>query len=71
MYVELGSLDPPADPRIAASGWSIYFNRGLVSTQAVAQSLPKSKAGLQNTSVLKKRIADPKDPLRVRLMGGL
>src|SRR5262249_2003428 len=43
----------------------------IISTQAVAESLPKSKGGLPNTAVLKKRIADPKDSLRARLVGDL
>lgn len=50
---------------------SVYFNRGIISTQAVARSLPKSKAGLPNTAILKKRILDPKNPLRIRLVGDL
>jgi phosphatidylserine/phosphatidylglycerophosphate/cardiolipin synthase-like enzyme len=50
---------------------SVFFNRGIISTQAIAHSLPKSRGGLPNTAVLKKRIADPQDPLRARLVGGL
>jgi phosphatidylserine/phosphatidylglycerophosphate/cardiolipin synthase-like enzyme len=50
---------------------SVFFNRGIVSTQAIAHALPKSFAGLPNTAVLKKRIADPNDPIRARLVGGL
>jgi phosphatidylserine/phosphatidylglycerophosphate/cardiolipin synthase-like enzyme len=50
---------------------SVFFNRGIISTQAVAHSLPKSRGGLPNTAVLKKKIADPQDPLRARLVGGL
>jgi len=50
---------------------SVYFNRGIISTQMIARNLPKSKSGLPNSSVLKKRIANPKDALRARLVGDL
>jgi phosphatidylserine/phosphatidylglycerophosphate/cardiolipin synthase-like enzyme len=50
---------------------SVYFNRGIISTQMIARNLPKSKSGLPNSSVLKKRIAIPKDTLRARLVGDL
>jgi phosphatidylserine/phosphatidylglycerophosphate/cardiolipin synthase-like enzyme len=50
---------------------SVFFNRGIISTQAIARSLPKGRSGLPNTSVLKKRIADPKDSIRARLVGDL
>jgi phosphatidylserine/phosphatidylglycerophosphate/cardiolipin synthase-like enzyme len=50
---------------------SVYFNRGIISTQAIARSLPKGKSGLPNSGVLKKRIENPKDPIRARLVGDL
>jgi hypothetical protein len=50
---------------------SVFFNRGIISTQAIARSLPKGKSGLPNSSVLKKRIEDPKDSIRARLVGDL
>jgi hypothetical protein len=50
---------------------SVFFNRGIISTQSIARSLPKSKAGVPSTAVLKKSIADPKNALRARLMGDL
>jgi phosphatidylserine/phosphatidylglycerophosphate/cardiolipin synthase-like enzyme len=50
---------------------SIFFNRGIISTQAVARSLPKGRSGFPSTGVLKQRIAKPNDPLRARLMGDL
>ena len=50
---------------------SVFFNRGIISTQAIARALPKSKAGLPNTAELKKKIAKPDDPIRARLVGGL
>jgi hypothetical protein len=50
---------------------SVFFNRGIISTQAIAGSLPKSKSGLPNSSILKKRIENPKDAIRSRLVGDL
>jgi phosphatidylserine/phosphatidylglycerophosphate/cardiolipin synthase-like enzyme len=50
---------------------SVFFNRGIISTQTIARSLPKGKSGLPNTSVLKKRIAKAGDSIRARLMGDL
>jgi hypothetical protein len=50
---------------------SVFFNRGIISTQAIAHSLPTSKGGLPNTSVLKSKIADPQNPIRARLAGDL
>ena len=45
---------------------SVFFNRGIISTQAIARALQKSKAGLPNTAELKKKIAKPDDPIRAR-----
>jgi phosphatidylserine/phosphatidylglycerophosphate/cardiolipin synthase-like enzyme len=50
---------------------SVYFNRGIISTQAIARSLPKGRSGLPNSSKLSERIADPNDSIRARLMGDL
>jgi len=50
---------------------AVYFNRGIISTQAIAGSLPKSRSGIPNTGVLKSRIAKPNDPIRERLVGDL
>jgi PLD-like domain len=50
---------------------SVFFNRGIISTQAIAASLPKGKSGLPNTGVLQKRIAKPNDAIRARLVGDL
>src|SRR2546425_177726 len=47
----------------------VYFNRGLLATQAVAHSLPKGPSGLPNYVALRERIDQPGDPLRVRLGG--
>jgi hypothetical protein len=50
---------------------SIFFNRGIISTQAIAASLPKGKSGLPNTKILEQRIAKPNDSIRARLVGDL
>jgi phosphatidylserine/phosphatidylglycerophosphate/cardiolipin synthase-like enzyme len=50
---------------------SIFFNRGIISTQAIARSLPKGRSGLPNSSKLKELIKDPDNPIRARLMGDL
>ena len=50
---------------------SIYFNRGIISTQAIARSIPKGKSDIPNSGVIKKKIQDPNDPLRARLTGDL
>jgi hypothetical protein len=50
---------------------SVFFNRGIISTQAIARSLPKGKTGLPNAGALQKAIQDPKSPIRKRLMGDL
>jgi len=70
MYVEdmysaaLGSLNPPADPRIAASGWSIV---GYLTAQDVlfpAKSAPRQRLSINGAKrvffgVLAKSDADP------------
>jgi phosphatidylserine/phosphatidylglycerophosphate/cardiolipin synthase-like enzyme len=50
---------------------SVYFNRGIISTQAIARNLPRGKDGAPSADALKKHIARPNDPFRVRLMGDL
>jgi len=50
---------------------SVFFNRGIISTQAVARSLPKNSKGLPSTGRLKNFIEDPKNALRARLVGDL
>ena len=50
---------------------SVYFNRGIISTQAVAMSLPKGKTGFPSAAALKRKIQNPKDKLRRRLEGDL
>lgn len=47
---------------------SAYFNRGILSTQALAHALPKGKNG-PSPQALKDRIDQPADPLRQRLAG--
>jgi phosphatidylserine/phosphatidylglycerophosphate/cardiolipin synthase-like enzyme len=50
---------------------SIYFNRGIISTQAIARSLPKGRGGAPSADALQKHIQEPGDPFRLRLMGNL
>lgn len=47
--------------------FEVYFNRGIVASQAVIHALG-DKA---DVNALTRRIADPKDPIRVMLMGQL
>lgn len=50
---------------------SVYFNRGIISTQAVARNLSRSRSGLPNSDELKKEIAKPSSTMRKRLVGDL
>lgn len=50
---------------------SVFFNRGIISTQAIANSLPKGPSGAPNPDALKKAIQDPKNAIRKRLVGEL
>jgi phosphatidylserine/phosphatidylglycerophosphate/cardiolipin synthase-like enzyme len=50
---------------------SVFFNRGIISTQAIARTLPKAKSGLPSADALKTAIQNPDDPIRKRLMGDL
>lgn len=50
---------------------SVFFNRGIISTQAIAHSLPKSSSGLPNAKTLQTSIQHPANPIRARLMGDL
>jgi phosphatidylserine/phosphatidylglycerophosphate/cardiolipin synthase-like enzyme len=50
---------------------SVYFNRGIISTQAIARSLPAGKDGAPSADELKAHIAKPGDKFRARLMGDL
>jgi len=46
-----------------------YFNRGILSTQFVSRQIPAGPSGAPNFQVLKNRIDQPGDPLRVALAG--
>lgn len=46
-----------------------YFNRGILSTQHVSHNLPSFPSGGPDYKVLKDRIDQPGDPLRVSLAG--
>jgi phosphatidylserine/phosphatidylglycerophosphate/cardiolipin synthase-like enzyme len=50
---------------------SVYFNRGIISTQAITRSLPKGKDGMPSAAFLKKAIAKPGSALRRRLTANL
>ena len=49
----------------------VYFNRGILSTQALTRAVPKGPSGKPNPDVLRERIDQPGDPLRKRLSGEL
>lgn len=59
------SLDPDC------GDCSVYFNRGIISTLAIAQALPKGKGGTPSADALRKHVAEPGDAFRLRLMGNL
>lgn len=48
-----------------------YFNRGILSTQALTHKLGKTKKGTPNLSKLKHAIQDPDNQIRKDLMGEL
>lgn len=50
---------------------SVYFNRGIISTQALARLLPKTKNGAPNSAALKDAIQRPTSRIRKLLVGGL
>jgi phosphatidylserine/phosphatidylglycerophosphate/cardiolipin synthase-like enzyme len=50
---------------------AVFFNRGIISTQAIARSLTKGKSGIPNTKTLEEAIKKPGNPLRIRLAGEL
>jgi phosphatidylserine/phosphatidylglycerophosphate/cardiolipin synthase-like enzyme len=50
---------------------SVFFNRGIISTQAIARELPKAKSGLPDVNALKAAIRKPGSDLRKRLVGDL
>lgn len=50
---------------------SVFFNRGIISTQAIARNLPKNKGGIPSTAALQAAIKKPESLLRRRLAGDL
>jgi len=50
---------------------SVFFNRGIISTQAIANSLPKTAKGTPSSAALAKAIREPNNALRNRLAGDL
>ena len=49
--------------------FSTFFNRGILSTQFLAHSIPAGPSGAPNFKVLTDRIDQPGDPLRIALAG--
>jgi phosphatidylserine/phosphatidylglycerophosphate/cardiolipin synthase-like enzyme len=50
---------------------AVFFNRGIISTQAIAGSLPKTASGIPSSSALEAAIRNPGNSIRKRLVGGL
>jgi phosphatidylserine/phosphatidylglycerophosphate/cardiolipin synthase-like enzyme len=50
---------------------SVFFNRGIISTQAIAKALPKSAGGIPSSAALGKAIQQPANSIRKRLAGDL
>lgn len=57
------SLDPGSGPI------KVYFNRGIISTQAISGALPKDDEGRPVKAALQDHIATPGDRVRNRLKG--
>ena len=49
---------------------SVFFNRGIISTQAIAHALP-NRNGVPSVGALQKDIQDPNNKIRIRLVGDL
>ncbi|HVQ58684.1 MAG TPA: phospholipase D-like domain-containing protein [Solirubrobacterales bacterium] len=54
---------------ICSTNVSAYFNRGILSTQALAHALPKNEKGVPDGHKLIEHIETPGDPLREALAG--
>jgi PLD-like domain len=54
---------------ICSTNVSAYFNRGILSTQALAHALPKNKKGEPDGYKLLEHLKKPGDPLREALAG--
>ena len=50
---------------------SVYFNRGIISTQAIADLLPKKPDGTPDEEALRHLIQQPDGEVRERLAGDL
>jgi phosphatidylserine/phosphatidylglycerophosphate/cardiolipin synthase-like enzyme len=73
-----GALQPAASLKLTTDAvtltpkrgaFSSYFNRGILSTQALTRALPKGQSGGPSTTALQGHIDTPGDPLRLRLAG--
>ncbi len=47
----------------------VFFNRGIISTQALASKLPKGPSGMPKAEALRRHIEDPDDQIRGMLAG--
>jgi phosphatidylserine/phosphatidylglycerophosphate/cardiolipin synthase-like enzyme len=50
---------------------AVFFNRGIISTQAIAGSLPKTASGIPSSAALEEAIAEVGNSIRNRLVGDL
>jgi phosphatidylserine/phosphatidylglycerophosphate/cardiolipin synthase-like enzyme len=50
---------------------AVFFNRGIISTQAIAGSLPKTASGIPSSTALEEAIQDRGSSIRKRLVGDL
>ena len=49
--------------------FDVYFTNGILATQALTRIVPKGKNGAPDPNVLRDRIDQPGDPLRMKLAG--
>ena len=54
---------------VCSTNFSAYFNRGILSTQALSHALPKNADGVPDGSTLLEHIKRPGDPIREALAG--
>src|SRR5262249_10216665 len=80
MIGEPGKLQPDLSRALRANSVRLQaqrgdcsgvFHRGIISTQAIARKLPKSKGEAPSSGALKEHIQKPGDSIRSRLMGDL
>jgi phosphatidylserine/phosphatidylglycerophosphate/cardiolipin synthase-like enzyme len=79
MRGEPGQLEPMEDRRLKTKQVALsstrsehvraFFNRGILSTQALARALPKDEHGFPSTTALREKIEKPGDRIRETLAG--